>query len=144
MRKSAIYKEYIARMDAAHSDKHYLEAIWYAYAVLEDRLISMLQNSGGIPTSNDGKPIRMLGPKRTELVKRAKTDKLLKGCFDNTNIQVWAKKRNDLMHGMADGSMSILVVDELAKETADSGVALVREVCAAGMRLKRYRKSAGK
>lgn len=139
MTKSSLYREYITRMDAAHREGQNLQAIWYAYAILEDRLISMLDNSGGVPVDKKGKPIRMLGPKREALAKRTKTDPLLKVNFDNRAIRLWSKDRNDLMHGMADGSLSLQQVDSLAQQTADTGVSLVRSVCSAAMRLKKHR-----
>lgn len=37
----------IARMEAVHKDGYHLESAWYAYAILEDRLRSILLSSGG-------------------------------------------------------------------------------------------------
>lgn len=69
MPKQALYKTFMSRMDAAYDARMYLKSSWYAYAVLEDRLVSLLRNSGGIGEDNggaSGKPIRMMGSKLKE------------------------------------------------------------------------------
>lgn len=143
MPKAQLYKTYIARMEEAHGSGSFLQASWYAYAILEDRLLSMLENSGGIPLDRRGNPIRMLGAKRAALQQRTATDKLLAAYFDNAPIQHWARKRNDLMHSMVDGTSTINEIDQLAEELADEGVELVRNLCAAAMRLKKNRSKVG-
>lgn len=142
MPKASLYREYIRRLDEAHKAGQNLQASWYIYAILEDRLISMLQNSGGVPNDQRGNPIRMLGRKRVELERRALSDKLLNAYFESRPIQAWASKRNALMHRMADGSFSIIQVDTLSQEIADEGVILVRKVCSAALRLKKNREKA--
>ena len=47
MAKEALYREFMSRMNAADQAGNYLEASWYAYAILEDRLRSLLRSSGG-------------------------------------------------------------------------------------------------
>ena len=60
--KREYYKDLIDRMNKAHDDEYYLEASWFAYTVLEDRLLSALRQSGGATYANF-RPIRMLGKK---------------------------------------------------------------------------------
>jgi hypothetical protein len=140
--KEALYKTFIARMESAYKSSMYLEASWYAYAVLEDRLVSLLQNSGGIGENDggaSGKPIRMMGPKLKELSRRSKKDPLLKANFEHDKLNVWKESRNTLMHAMGDASMSIGAIDVAAKKLADDGQLLVREYAAACRRLKKHR-----
>lgn len=142
MAKRTLYKTFIRRMNDAYQKNMYLEASWYAYAVLEDRLVSLLNNSGGIGKTNGGaggKPIRMMGPKLKELSRRAKKDKLLKANFENDRLNTWKESRNNLMHAMGDASMSIKAIDDAAKTLAEEGIQLVREYASACMRLKKHR-----
>lgn len=139
MPKQALYSAFIKRMNAATEVAQYFEASWYAYAVLEDRLRSLLRNSGGEGVGGKGKPIRMMGPKLKELKYRAKTDQLLKANFEHARLNKWKDARNNLMHAMADASMTLEQIDQAAKALAEEGVLLVRELSAACRRLKKHR-----
>ena len=142
MPKQALYKIFMARMEAAYDASMYLEASWYAYAILEDRLVSLLKNSGGVGENDggaSGKPIRMMGPKLKELFRRAKKDKLLKENFEHNNLNNWKESRNNLMHAMGDATMPIEDIDATAKKLVEDGRALVREYAAACRRLKKHR-----
>jgi hypothetical protein len=129
-------------MDITYDSSMYLEASWYAYAVLEDRLVSLLKNSGGIGEKNGGaggKPIRMMGPKLKELTRRAKKDKLLKENFEHDKLNDWKESRNNLMHAMGDATLTISDIDIAAKQLAKDGRELVREYASAARRLKKHR-----
>lgn len=139
MPKASLYKSYIERLELAGDEKQFLQASWYVYAILEDRLISMLESSGGVPLDKKGNPIKMLGTKLGELKRRAKSDAPLRANLDDRAISSWAKKRNTLMHRMADGSLTLSQVDVMAEEVAKDGAQIARDVCAAAMRLKKRR-----
>lgn len=137
--KRELFEGFHDRMDTAIERKFYLEASWYAYAIIEDRLVSMLRQSGGIGRNGSSNPIRMLGKKVDELKSRAETDKLLDSYFEPQSIFDWADQRNTLMHAMADGSLSQAEIDKQAYLLAMNGRDLVRDVSAAAMRLKKHR-----
>lgn len=141
MAKEALYREFMARMKAADEAGNYLEASWYAYAILEDRLRSLLRSSGGEGKGKvaGGKPIRMMGPKLEELKWRAKSDSLLAANLDYTGIKKWKEDRNDLTHAMADASLTLAQIDAAAKKLAQDGAELVRTVSAACRRVKTHR-----
>lgn len=142
MPKQALYGTFISRMNSAYESGMYLEASWYAYAILEDRLVSLLQNSGGVGQNDGGaggKPIRMMGPKLKELSRRAKKDMLLKENFEHDKLNAWKDSRNNLMHAMGDATMPITDIDTAAKKLAEDGQALVREYAAACRRFKKHR-----
>ncbi|MGL5468414.1 MAG: hypothetical protein ACRDCT_09555, partial [Shewanella sp.] len=110
------YNELTARMNAAHKGKYYLESSWFAYTVLEDRLLSALRQSGGANYKNN-KPIRMLGKKMQEITLRKKKDPLLSAYFSDQlmdRIHKWKEERNNLTHAMADGSKTMIEVDKAA------------------------------
>ena len=59
MQKYANYKEQMGRLKKALSQGFYLEAIFIEYAILEDRLESVLRHSGkwnGSPEKDQGLP----------------------------------------------------------------------------------------
>lgn len=142
MPKEALYKTFMARMSSAYDASMYLETAWYASAILEDRLVSLLQNSGGIGQNDggaSGKPIRMFGPKLKELSRRAKKDALLKANFEYEKLNTWKDSRNNLMHAMGDATMALADIDKAAMELAQDGQQLVKEYAAACRRLKKHR-----
>lgn len=134
MNKRVLYEEFIGRIDASIAAAAYLEASWYIYAVLEDRLISMLRLSGGVPPG-----IRMMGSKISEVSLRAVSDLLLAANFDEAAMRDWSTKRNALMHAMAEGALTIQQVDRDAEVLATEGRSLVRTVTTQVMRLKQHR-----
>lgn len=142
MPKQVLYKTFMSRMNAAYESSMYLEATWYAYAVLEDRLVSLLRNSGGVGENDggaSGKPIRMMGPKLRALSHRAKKDKLLKDNFEHDKLNEWKESRNNLMHAMGDATMPIADIDATARKLAEDGQTLVREYASACRRMKKHR-----
>jgi hypothetical protein len=142
--KEKLYKDLIARMEAATNNGGDVEAAWFAYAVLEDRLRSMLRQSGGEGKNRGvGKPIRMMGPKLAELKKRSKNDELLKSCFEYDRLNQWKHDRNDLVHAMAEGTYDIEEIDKLAAALARDGVELARLYATDARRLKKNRSKVG-
>ena len=136
--KKKLYEVLIERMEIAETNGRDAEAAWFAYAVLEDRLRSLLRQSGGEGEKRGvGKPIRMMGPKIAELSKRAKKDSLLKDCFEYTRLNQWKHDRNNLVHAMADGEHDIEEIDKLTAALASVGVELVRIYATAARRLKK-------
>lgn len=129
------------RMEAAHDAEYYLESSWFAYTVLEDRLLCALEQSGGATYANF-KPIRMLGKKMQEVKQRKANDELLAAYFNDPlmdRIHKWKEDRNDLTHAMADGTETMVDVDKSAYLLSTSAKKLVRDVCSAARRLKKNR-----
>ena len=121
----------IRRLDDALAGRHYFEASWYAYALLEDRLISLLKSAGST------RSLRMMGPKIGELDQLAQSDAVLAANYESTRLSAWKDDRNDLMHAMAEGSMSIEGIDAKAAALAAEGSELVRLYSAAARRAKK-------
>ena len=133
----------MVRMSKAITANYYLEASWYAYAVLEDRLIAILSASGGAHEKN--KPSRIMrnfGRKLDVIDQRRIRDSLLAVYFSDslmTGLRNWKNERNDLMHAMADASVPLTDIDRLAHLLAIDGRNHVKEVCRATRLLKRNR-----
>lgn len=140
-KKSSHYSALIKRMDAALESSHPLEAIWYAYALIEDRLISILNLSGGSLTQS-GEPIINLGRKLKTITKRHSSDRLLETYIDTglmQQIRTWAKDRNDLIHAMASAAKTMPEIDSLSETVAKAGTILAYTVCRHTRRLKNNR-----
>ncbi|MEM8653391.1 MAG: hypothetical protein AAGF36_01495 [Pseudomonadota bacterium] len=137
--KRQLFEGFHNRMTTAVEKKFYLEASWYAYAIIEDRLVSMLRQSGGVGRNGSSSPIRMLGKKVSELETRANTDDLLRVNLPAQDIYDWAAKRNTLMHAMAEGTLDQAEIDKQAYLLAVNGRDLVRQVSDAAMRIKKHR-----
>lgn len=140
-KKNEYYIVLMHKMKEAHEHKFYLESSWFAFAILEDRLVSALRQSGGATYANN-KPIRMLGPKMEEIKKRKKTDQLLGAYFSDDlwdQVNKWKDDRNDLMHAMADGTQSIEDILQAAKQQSTGALTLVNSVCSAARLLKKHR-----
>ncbi|MFD2631252.1 hypothetical protein [Idiomarina piscisalsi] len=132
--KYSKYRELISRIDSAIEDGFYLEATWIAYAILEDRLVSALKESGGGPS------IRMLGPKIGKIKSRQTSSLKMRQAFFGDMIQRlsdWAKKRNALMHALADERLDVPAIDAESESVALEGRELAREFSAACKRFKK-------
>lgn len=140
-RKKKHYEELMVRMTKAIAAEFYLQAGWYAYAILEDRLVAVLKRSGGA-TNDNGTPIKMLGPKLKTIVRRRSSDPLLRVYFDSTLIDAidkWKNERNTLMHAMADAATPMNKLDEQARLLATRGKELIKSVCRHARQLKNNR-----
>jgi hypothetical protein len=131
MSKSSLYREMIKRLEHAVEERQFFEASWYAYAILEDRLISLIVSSGSSLAPN------MMGPKIKLLEARAQTDLALAANFEMVRLNAWKRARNNLMHAMADGTMSIDDIDIHVAMLATEGAELVRIYSAAARRHKK-------
>jgi len=144
--KRKLFEVFLDRMAKAEAAGMPFEAAWYAYAILEDRLVSMLRNSGGENRPN-GKAIKMMGPKIEKLRERASVDALLAANFpeydvediDETELWKWKSARDELIHAMARGELTLDEIDEKVSKLAADGAKLAREYAAAAARLKKHR-----
>lgn len=138
--KQELISELISRMEAAHASGAHFESAWYSYALLEDRMLSILRSSGG--DKHKGDVIRMLGPKIKEISARigngpGKND-VLALAVNVKRAKAWSSSRNSLMHALADGTRTTQQIDQEAHALASEGIELVREVSASARRLKRH------
>lgn len=135
-RKDSIYQKYIGQLEETTKAGYHFEGAWLEYVLLEDRLVSLLENSGGVPNG-----IRMMGPKIGELKSRSINDSNLRGHLSPENLldrlDNWKDQRNLLMHSMADGSLSVDEIESKIKTLAESGSLLVRQFASAARRVKR-------
>jgi hypothetical protein len=147
--KGQSYRQLLARADTAIAKGFWLEAAWIAYAIIEDRALSALEKTGGVPTSKKGTPIVMLGPKLAALAARLRSNLLLRGAtIDGKVIEAasdWVANRNRLMHGLAAEAKSWAELDEafraLSVAGRDTAAAFADAVTRLRRRLKRSQRA---
>lgn len=151
MDKRKKYETLIARLDDNIDSGHFFEASWYASGVIEDRLLSLLRLSGGVPTEKNGKEVRTIGRKIGEVKKRlgmhAELTQVLpldvkdnKGSKSNSLIErlnTWKNLRNELMHELGDSTIEISSIDSRSPTLASEGRDVARELSATVYRLKK-------
>lgn len=138
-KKRTLFEGFHERVRSAIDSEKYFEASWYIYALIEDRLSSLLRNSGGVGRNGSSTPIKMLGPKLGVLSERAEIDALLRSCLPCAELDQWRDDRNELMHAMADGLLTQSEIDKKAYLLATNGVDIMKELSAGAMRLKKHR-----
>ena len=142
MLKGENYREQNVRLKKVMNQHFYLEAVFIEYAIVEDRLASILRYEGNEIKSNSFVSIdRKLN--KLEAVARDKKG-LAKRYFSEdfiNEIREWKNKRNPLIHSMMKTNISSEMLFELACE----GLNLQKEICRLSQNYKRAveRKSKG-
>lgn len=135
--KYSIYEAFIGRLEDDYRKGYYFQSAWLEFALLEDRLNSILSNSGG-----KLQPKATMGPKIKELKKRSETNRLLYEYFEKglmlDRIETWKEVRNRFMHNMANGTMTVAEIDAEIKALANEGAVLVRDFASIARRVKKY------
>ena len=100
MQKYTNYREQMGRLNKAIRNGFFLEAIFIEYAILEDRIESVLRHSGKFNPDRH----RTLNSKlrRMEEMQRAKKELLRKYISDEliASITEWKEERNRLIHAL--------------------------------------------
>jgi hypothetical protein len=136
------YQELFERATDAIESEYYLEASWIISTMIEDRLVSLLKQSGGHLKPN-GQEIRMIGPKITELENRitANHQMLISVSYGNIidDVKIWKNKRNDLMHALAENGS----YDDFYKDIyllANNGIEIAKKLATRARKLKKLNK----
>lgn len=101
------YREQFKRLDKALNNKFYLEAMFIAYAIIEDRTESILsyegneiKSKGFVSVDQKLKKIRKLAEKDSSLLEKYFSDGLIDEILD------WKKDRNTLIHALMKQSLT--------------------------------------
>lgn len=121
--KSNNYKEQFKRLDKAINNNFYLEAMFIAYAIIEDRAESILSYEGNeilsdrfVSINRKLNKIKKIAERKDSLPKRYFTGPLI------DEILEWKEKRNKLMHAL----MNQVLTTEDLNVTAVEGKTLAR------------------
>lgn len=124
MQKYYNYKEQMGRLKKAIDQAFYLEAIFIEYAIIEDRLESVLRHSGKW-NPKPGKPISI--EKKINNVKKLTEEKkgIARKYFVEqlfVDLEEWKTERNRLIHAL----MKQLLHTEELKNLAEKGYEIVK------------------
>ena len=121
------YRIQMGRMKKALANQFYLEAIFIEYAIMEDRLESVLRHSGNWKPKPGTFP--SLDFKRKKIAKLAEEKKsLIRKYFSaelTDSIEVWKNERNRVIHALMKQSLH---TGDLRKIALD-GEALTKLIC---------------
>ena len=125
--KGDVYRVQMVRLKKAVKAGFYYECIFIEYAMLEDRLLSVLVHSEvkAEEVKKMSSPVKKISGIRKFVAK--KYPALSQKYFPQTllaEVETWAKKRNDLVHALVERK----VTDEELKSVAEEGVDIVKEV----------------
>lgn len=114
------YKEQFKRLDKALNNKFYLEAMFIAYAIMEDRTESILSYEGNEINSNSFvsinrklKKIKQIAERKNSLPARCFSDSLI------DEILEWKDERNRLMHALMKQSLTTEELEMVALKGKD-------------------------
>ena len=122
MQKHENYRMQMGRLSKAIKAEFYLEAIFIEYAVLEDRLESILVHSGKFNSEKHNtmdkklKKVQEISREKKAVAYRYFSAELIQSIYD------WKEKRNCLIHAL----MKQNLVSEDLKELALSGLDIVK------------------
>lgn len=127
MQKYANYKEQMERLKKALTHRFYLEAIFIEYAIMEDRLESVLRHSGKWNPKPGTFP--SLDFKRKKIAKMAEEKKSVAQKYFpvelTDSIESWKNERNRIIHALMKQSLH---TEDLQK-IAEDGQILVKILC---------------
>ena len=122
MQKYENYKEQMGRLNRALHYHFYLEAIFIEYAIVEDRIESVLRHSGKFNpekhTTLEKKLSRLCEMQRAKngLVRKYFSDALIQSVYD------WKNRRNPLIHALMKQNLCTADLESVALE----GQALIK------------------
>ncbi len=121
------YRMQMGRLKKALTNQFYLEAIFIEYAIIEDRLESVLRHSGNWNPKPNTFP--SLDFKRKKIAKLAEEKKsLIRKYFPEEltdSIEVWKDQRNKVIHALMKQSLHTGDLQKIALE----GEALTKLLC---------------
>ena len=127
MEKYEIYKQLSSDLTKAMKQGFYYEAIFIEYAILEDRLASVLKYAG-VPTTKKKGGNKSIAEKIDDIRKKKEfSSKFVRDCLSFElldSITVWKDKRNRLIHELA----NIPYDAEAVREVAEEGYEIVKVV----------------
>ena len=136
MQKYHNYKEQMERLKKALNNNFYLEAIFIEYAVIEDRLESILRHAAKEWKDKNDRPfsitkkirsVKELTGNKKSIEHRYFSDELLDG------VIIWKEKRNKLIHALLKQDLHTEDLESCAIE----GQLLVKKLCSKSTSYKR-------
>ena len=141
MLKYEAYRHMYEDLKKALNAGFYYQAIFIEYAILEDRLTSVLKNAGIPYLTKSGRDVDI-----SKKIDRIETSPKLETTFVQKrlspelldSLRIWLKGRNDLIHRLA----SIPYDSERVQSTAEEGAEICRQIKNATDAVNRHIKKA--
>lgn len=128
MQKYANYREQMGRLKKAIDNQFYLESIFIVYAIMEDRLESILRHSG--KWNPQPGSFVSIDAKRKKVAKLAEEKNSLAHKYFSValtdDIEAWSRNRNQLIHALMKQSLHTEDLCTLAMQGQD----LAKILCA--------------
>ena len=128
--KEDLYTLFFTRMNEANKACYYFETITIAYAMIEDRINSVLDKTGGNADRMISKKLEFLRKRKNVLVRAQFPEDFIK------EIEHWIDQRNVLAHEMANSHKPWTYLDKKAALLALRAPKLVNEISGAVNRVK--------
>ena len=133
LQMAEMHEEFIERMSEAYDSKYYVEAVWYCYAIFEQRISRLISKYVDhcmlCPERTDDKSaaisIRITCIKNMISAKYCSLDVMDANLF--TRINQWCEDRNELVHGLI-SLKHYKQYDKEFEKLAKEGVPLVFEL----------------
>lgn len=133
LQMAEMHDEFIERLSKAYNNERYIEAVWYCYAIFEqriNRLIAKYIDKCNCTADRTDKKSIAISTRITCIKKVIKADYCAFGLLNEDifkYISEWCDSRNDLVHGLISLNHYRRFDDEF-KELAERGVPLVHEL----------------
>ena len=129
--KETLYQHLFTKMNNANKNSFYFETIWIAYSMIEDRINSVLNKTGGNRDRMISKKMELLEKRKNVFVKAQFPKEFIR------KISQWVDRRNKLSHEMANANKPIEYLDKKAALLALEAPGLVNEISGAVTRVKK-------
>ena len=124
MQKYENYKEQMGRLKKALANQFYLEAIAIEYAILEDRLDSVLRHAGVLRTDKQNSITRKLNKLSVLCGDSALARKYFSAELIDA-VHTWKNERNPMTHAL----LNLRLHTEDLQQIAEQGEQLVKKMC---------------
>jgi hypothetical protein len=132
--KDRLYTYLFGRIDSSIAEGYFLESSWIAYAIIEDRLDSILSKVTKYKGRLISRKLEYLSRISNPFVRIEFPTGLI------NRIDTWTSRRNNLTHEMANARLSIQQITDRSKQVALEGEKLAHDVSSAVMRTKKFLK----
>ncbi len=132
--KNQLYVYLFNRIDSSIDKGYFLESSWIAYAIIEDRLDSILVKVTNYKGRLISRKLEYLSRISNPFVRTEFPADFIK------RINNWTNRRNNLTHEMANARLSIQQITDRSKQIALEGEKLAHDVSSAVMRAKKHLK----
>lgn len=135
------HRSLLKHIDICYKQEHYLQCIWYAYAVFEERVHEVCKYADW--EANDNQGLAVLHNEVKNLLRLRHIDARLKLAFADhllEHVQGWIRETRNLLQEVSAVTGAVSENQERVKKIAADGKRLSKSFCLA---VRSYKKNAG-